>query len=221
MQNRFFNLSRSITIMRHSESLWNVSGRVQGRSGDPSITLSSTGRLAAQSLLMPKPHVLVSSPLLRCKQTAEAWFDTPFDKLTIQTQVSPNLLEIHAGIYEGRLIKELQNDPLWRHWMDDPATFPGFPGGETLPEFQSRVLRGFGEVCVEHGDANKHVCVITHGVVMRVLKCFLANQNLAHLWTHQATNLERIQLSHEQIIKFQQFYKQCSMSDTSVSPKRF
>lgn len=209
-KNLFFNaphLTRSITVMRHSESTWNVAGYIQGRSSDPSIVLTPAGRSAARSLFasVPKPDILITSPLLRCIQTAEAGFSLPFDKLPMLTRMNPYLLEIHAGDYEGRLIKDQENDPLWQIWMKDPTAFPGFPGGETLVEFQNRVLQGLGIICSEHGDANKQVLVITHGVVMRVLKCFLADQSLDHLWKHQVSNLEQIHLTPAQIIQFQQY----------------
>ncbi len=55
---------------------------------------------------------------------------------------------------------------------------------------------------------------------MRVLKCFLADQDLTHLWSHQVTNLEQICLSEAQIFKFQQFHMQCSINDATASPKR-
>ena len=122
------------------------------------------------------------------------------------TRMNSHLLEINAGHYEGRLIKDQENDPLWQIWMKDPMAFPGFPGGETLVEFQSRVLQGLGRICTEHGGANQQVLVITHGVVMRVLKCFLADQNLEHLWKHQVSNLEQIHFTQAQIIQFQQYY---------------
>ena len=170
---------------------------------------------------LPKPHTLIVSPLIRCKQTAEAWFDTSFEQIPITTKQEPKLLEIHAGIYEGRNIDELKNDPLWKIWMNDPASFPGFPEGEKLEDFSHRVLHGAAKLCMEHEDLNHRVCVITHGVVMRVLKCFIADQGLEHLWTHQVTNLEQIHLSEEQIMKFRAFHKQCSINDDNVSTRRF
>ena len=227
MRHHLFRLPRYFTIMRHAESVWNVAGKVQGRLDDPSITLSPLGWQAAQALQLPKPHVLITSPLLRCKQTASAWLGADFDKLPVDTKMKSDILEIHAGHYEGRFIKDLQHDPLWQVWMKDPTRFPGFPGGETLAEFQHRILHGIGEICADYGDKQLsdgtpvNVCVLTHGVAMRVIKCFLAWQGAEHLWSHQATNLEQIHLSGAQIQQFQAHYAQCSMMDAKVSPNFF
>lgn len=211
-------LSR-IVFIRHAESKWNVLRKVQGNLADPTITLTPAGQLSVRPALaaLPKPHTLIVSPLIRCKQTAEAWFDTSFEQIPITTKQEPNLLEINAGIYEGRNIDELKNDPLWKLWMNDPISFPGFPEGEKLEDFSRRVLQSAATLCMDHADSNQRVCVITHGVVMRVLKCFIADQGLEHLWTHQVTNLERIHLSEEQILKFRAFHMQCSMNADKLS----
>lgn len=220
ISNQFFKLPR-LVFMRHGESEWNVKKIVQGSSPDPSITLTSAGRASVKSTLasVPKPQLLISSPLLRCKQTGEAWFDRPFDHIPIPTKMNPAIAEINAGIYEGLYLDDLKNDPVWQQWMTNPMSF-GFPGGETLIAFSDRVLRGAGAICTEHADTKQLTYVITHGVVMRVLKCFLADQDLSHLWTHKVENLEQIALSDEQILKFQQFHKACAINDATGSPNR-
>jgi broad specificity phosphatase PhoE len=143
----------------------------------------------------------------------------PYEQIPIPTKVNPAMAEINAGIYEGLCLDELNNDLVWQQWMSNPASFE-FPGGEKLTEFSDRVLRGAGAICAEHGNSKQITYVITHGVVMRVLKCFLADQDLTHLWSHQVTNLEQICLSDAQIMKFQQFHQQCSINDATISPKR-
>ena len=223
MPNQFFRVPK-ITFIRHAESCWNAPRvRVQGRSPDPSITLTKAGRLSVKPTLatLSKPRILLSSPLPRCIQTAEAWFDLPFERIPVQTKICPDLSEIHAGIYEGRWLNELKNDPLWQQWISDPMTFPGFPEGETPTEFYERVLRATTAICAEYGNIKQPVYVITHGVFMRALKCLLADQDLRHLWTYQVTNLEQIYLSDAQILKFQRSYTHCSISPDNVSPKRF
>ncbi|PJD93959.1 MAG: phosphoglycerate mutase [Legionella sp.] len=208
MTRSIFKMPR-IVFIRHAESVWNVSGQVQGSLSHPCITLSEKGVASVQPMLaaLPKPQVLITSPLIRCKQTAEAWFGVPFDRIQIPTKVEPAMAEIKAGTYEGLYIKDLKDDPLWRVWMKHPATFPGFPEGEDLHAFSHRILRGAGEICAAYPHPNQTVCVFTHGVVMRVLKCFLANQDISQLWAHKVDNLEQIPLSEEQILKFQHFHQ--------------
>lgn len=192
----------TITIMRHAESVWNANRRrVQGASTNPEIVLSENGRQSVQSTLkhITKPDLLITSPLLRCKQTAEAWFNCPFENIPVQKKVDAALREIRAGIYEGRFIDEIAREKLWKDWLKNPLTFSGFPNGETPEEFQNRVLNAFSKIGSEHGDTAQQVCVITHGIVMRVLKCFLDNKDLSHLWNYDVTNLERIVLKNDQV----------------------
>lgn len=207
---KFFQFSQfsGVRIMRHGESTWNIEGKVQGRSPDASIVLTDAGRLAAKMSFaaMPKPDLIISSPLPRCQQTAEAGWGVSFNNLPCQTRLCPDLMEIHAGCYEGRLLSDLKQDLFWQQWMQDPEAFPGFPEGENLADFANRVLRSIGGICVEQGGSQQHVCVITHGVAMRVIKCFMADQSLKNLWSHKIDNLEEISLSLEQIMKFQAYY---------------
>lgn len=209
----------SITIRRHGESVWNKLRKVQGCSKDLSITLTAEGRLAIQSQLMtvPKPTVLITSDLLRAQQTAEAWFGVPFNQIPLPTKVMPAISEINAGIYEGKDIDSLKDDPLWQLWMTNPLAFPGFPGGENLTDFADRVKKGIASICAEYGDSKHHVCVISHGVVMRVLRCFLAGQSLEHIWSHQVANLEQIDLTQEQIKEFQAWHK-AELANGTIQP---
>lgn len=217
LSNQFFKPA-GVVFFRHGESTWNVLRRVQGGSKDPSIMLTDAGRAAVKAQLrtLPKPQLLICSPLLRCKQTAETWFDKPFDQIPIPTRINPAMAEINAGIYEGKYIDDLKNDPLWQQWMSNPAPFE-FPEGETLIDFSGRILRCVGDICSEQIKTKQITYVITHGVAMRVIKNKLANQDLGDLWKNTVDNLEQIALSDEQIM---QFHKQCAINDVTVSPKR-
>lgn len=209
-----------IRFFRHGESNWNLEKRVQGASLSEKIVLSPAGRLSVKSTLIhtPKPHVLITSPALRCKQTGEEWLSSAWDKKMIPRRINEDILEIRAGKYEGLLIPTLSEDRLWQQWMTDPKGFVGFPGGENLTEFSHRVLRGVADICAEYGDSKLRVYVITHGVVMRVLKCVLLDQDLSHLWEHQVNNLEQIILSPEQIKKFPQIYSQLLSAAPKLTP---
>lgn len=191
-----------IDIIRHAESAGNAHPRrVQGSSVDPAFSLTDKGRDSVKSLLKntSKPDLLILSPLLRCKQTAEEWFGCDFASIPIRTKIVPDLKEINAGIYEGSYIYQLAYDAQWKLWLTDPHAFNGFPNGETPFEFQHRVLNAFSNICSEYGDTSLHVGVITHGIVMRVLKCYLNQKDLSHLWTYDVTNLEKISLTKFQL----------------------
>ncbi|MCR9191129.1 MAG: histidine phosphatase family protein [Gammaproteobacteria bacterium] len=201
--------SLQLTFVRHAQSKWNLAGLVQGQDRDPTITLTDVGRASIPMLLStlgPKPDLIISSPLKRCIETARIWRNSSFDPST-PIVLSEALAEISAGSYEGLRLADLKNDLLWKKWMETPQDFPGFPKGESLVDFEQRVLAGVSNICVKN-DSLDHIYVFTHGVVMRVIKCFLAEQDLSHLWAHQVENLEQLTLTPDQIERFQKLQVQ-------------
>ncbi|WP_058498441.1 histidine phosphatase family protein [Legionella gratiana] len=199
-----------IVIMRHAETLWNEPRkRIQGQSSSSEIVLSDKGKqdIIATMSSTKTPDLLILSPLLRCIQTAETWFGMQFKEIKTPTVFIDGLKEVNAGRLEGLYVDELSEDSkkIWEHWKNDPLTFPGFPEGETLAEFQDRVLHTFSEICNNYGDNPQDIYIIAHGGPMRVLGCFLNNKDLSHLWDHAVSNLEKIELTHDQIIRLQDY----------------
>jgi len=110
-------------------------------------------------------QAVVSSPLERCVQTAEAvTAGRGFD-----VQTDDRLGEARYGDWTGRTIKELVKEPLWKVVQQHPsaAVFPG-PEGEGLAETQARAVAavrawnaalGPGAVWLacSHGDVIKAV----------------------------------------------------------------
>jgi probable phosphomutase (TIGR03848 family) len=80
---------------------------------------------------------VVSSPLERCRQTADAV--VAGRDLTVQDDV--RLGEARYGDWTGRAIKDLAKEPLWKVVQQHPsaAVFPG-PEGEGLAQTQARAV---------------------------------------------------------------------------------
>ena len=199
-----------IVVMRHAETNYNYPRkRMQGLSPSDKIHISERGRQEAASKLasITLPDILIMSPLLRCKQTVEAWAGNDLTKIKSQINFMDGLKEVDVGELEDFYVDELEKHEkygsIWQSWKMDPLHFPGFPGGEKLHTFQSRVLNAFSDICKKHTlNPTLNICVVTHGGPMRVLKCFLANKDLSHLWDGQdITNLERLELTSEQILR--------------------
>lgn len=73
---------------------------------------------------------------------------------------------------------------------------------ENLSDFQSRILTTFSDISHKYESNNSYV--ITHGSVMRILKCVF-NDNL-HGWTNEKIkNLEKLELSKEQITQLKSY----------------
>ncbi len=107
----------------------------------PGISLDATGRAQAATLadrLRPiSLAAIVSSPLERCRETAEA--------IAAGRQPSPpfeldeRLGDVRYGDWTGRTFKELRRERLWKSIHVDPSSFR-FPNGEALHEMGARAV---------------------------------------------------------------------------------
>ncbi len=116
--------------------------------------------LASRGLLR-----IVSSPLIRCRETAAAL--AAHSSLPIE--VDPDLREVDFGRWEKLTFEEAaQQDPqAVKHWAEEPDEF-AFPGGEALPDFRARVKRVMARLGAMPDDGT---LVVTHGGVVRTAIC--------------------------------------------------
>jgi probable phosphomutase (TIGR03848 family) len=91
----------------------------------------------AQRLAGVPIRAIVSSPLERCQQTANALADSR--GMPVETDV--RLIECGYGDWTGQEIKKLAKDPLWKVVQAHPSavTFPG-EGGEAIRDAQVRAV---------------------------------------------------------------------------------
>jgi len=129
----------TVVLLRHGRTTANAGGVLAGWT--PGVELDDSGRAQVQAVgerLAKVPlAAIVSSPLERCRQTADAVADGR--ELAVQTD--DRLGEARYGDWTGRTIKELSKEPLWKVVQQHPsaAVFPG-PEGEGLAQTQSRAV---------------------------------------------------------------------------------
>jgi broad specificity phosphatase PhoE len=119
--------------------------------------LDERGRAAARSLAraVPANAALVSSPALRCVQTAEAT-GRHFD-------CEPQLAECDFGRWAGTRLADVaaSDRDAARAWMAEPDACPH--GGESLSDFARRVAEWLDAQAAERGA----LVAITHAGVVR------------------------------------------------------
>jgi probable phosphomutase (TIGR03848 family) len=129
----------TVILLRHGRTTANAAGVLAGWT--PGVQLDDTGSAQVQAVgerLAKVPlAAVVSSPLERCRQTAEA----VVAGRDLAVQDDDRLGEARYGDWTGRSIKELSKDPLWKVVQQHPsaAVFPG-PEGEGLAQTQSRAV---------------------------------------------------------------------------------
>lgn len=152
--------------MRHGSTEWNAAGRFMSRTDLP---LSHEGFEELERSLAVvravRPTVVVTSPAVRCRQTA----DVALEALSLKKlDVWSELVEIDFGSFEGHTFNQLVTGPqsqLFNSWLDPSSESLGSPGGESWEAVHQRSaavirrLEGLGE------DA----LVISHGYFIRAI----------------------------------------------------
>lgn len=149
-----------LDLLRHGET---EQGGLRG-SLDDALTDKGWAQMRSAVAEAGPWQVLVSSPLQRCGRFA----DELGARLKLPVQREPALQELHFGDWEGRSaaqIMEDQADALGLFWADPYAFTP--PNGEPVEVFADRVLAAVERLRLQH--AGKHVLLVTHGGVMRLL----------------------------------------------------
>ena len=109
----------------------------------PGIPLDDRGRRQAEALaarLVPvELDAIISSPLERCRQTADAIAAAGAARPVVQEDA--RLGECHYGDWTGQPLKRLAKEPLWRVVQAHPgaARFPG-EDGESITDMQHRAV---------------------------------------------------------------------------------
>jgi len=143
----------ALFVVRHGQTEANASGLLLGRA-DPG--LDETGRRQATAMVACLPHGarVVTSPLSRCRQTA----DRIVEALEAEpAQTDDRLIELDYGDLDLTPLRDVPAST-WRAWQADPDFRP--PNGETLNELARRVGESLDELWPEAkvGD----VVVVTH-----------------------------------------------------------
>ncbi len=169
-----------LALIRHGQTDWNLAERMQGRTDIP---LNDTGReqaLAAASALAGESwHVVVSSPLLRARETAEiiaAHLGVPLGASYDE------LVEQNFGVAEGTHVAEL--DTRWPN--------RDFEGKEPDEEVGPRGIRGLERIARDHDGAR--VLAVAHGTLIR--------HTLAAITGHEPRHYPKLDNASSSFVRF-------------------
>jgi probable phosphomutase (TIGR03848 family) len=184
----------TLILVRHGRTTANAGGTLAGRL--PGVRLDDTGEEQVRRIgerLAPVPvAALVSSPLERCKQTAKAI--AVAHPATLRIASDKGLSECDYGDWQGRALKDLAKEPLWKTVQTQPSAAV-FPGGESMVTMQSRavsaVRRHDAAVEAEHGPGAVWVAV-SHG---DIIKSILADALGMHLDLFQRIHVDPASVS--------------------------
>ncbi len=105
---------------------------------------------------------VISSPLTRCKQSAELLATAQ----NIPLHIEPNLAEIHFGEWENQCVDAVMAEENISQLWQDPMNFCA-PQGEPTAALQKRTLQAWNDLLKAH--QGQRLLVVTHGGVIRML----------------------------------------------------
>ena len=156
----------TVLLMRHGRTTANATGELAGRLP---VELDDTGRAQATRAgvrLRDLPlAAVVSSPLIRCRQTVGLALPES------EPVLDDGLIECGYGDWEGRPLKDLSQDPLWPVVQQHPSAVV-FPNGEAMAAMSARAVATIrawdAKVAAEHGpEAVWLAC--SHGDVIKAI----------------------------------------------------
>lgn len=167
-------MKTTIWLVRHGETDWNASRRLQGSTD---IELNAVGRAQADLVAGWFGPVgldaIYASPLARTVQTAMPLVT----QRDLSLQLMPELAERHFGIFQGLTPEEVsqQFPEGHRRWQArDPDFCP--QGGESLRDFAQRVQTGLQGLISRH--LGHSIAVFSHGGVLDIVYRFAKQLDL-------------------------------------------
>ncbi|HXH78109.1 histidine phosphatase family protein [Nocardioides sp.] len=188
----------TVILVRHGRTTANATGVLAGRLAGVRLDERGAEQATATGMRLAPVRLaaVVSSPLERCKQTARAIGSHQPQAPTITTD--RRLSECDYGEWQGRALKDLAKEPLWKVVQSQPSAVV-FPGGESMRAMQDRAVEAVRRhdrlVQKEHGDDAVWVAV-SHG---DVIKAILADALGTHLDLFQRIQVDPASVS---IVRF-------------------
>ncbi len=158
----------NLLLIRHALNDW-VGERLAGWT--PEVHLNDEGHAQAKALVQRLAEVplaaIYSSPLERALQTAQPLAEAR----GLEVEVRTALGEARYGDWTGRSLKGLKEEALWPVVQVHPSGVR-FPGGESIPEVQARLVAEFAGIRDAH--PGETVAVFSHSDPIKLAVAYYA-----------------------------------------------
>jgi broad specificity phosphatase PhoE len=164
-----------IVLVRHGQTEPNRAGRLLGHADPP---LNERGRQQADALATvlehgPAPRLVLTSPLLRARETAE--------RISVATgtpvRTDERLIELDYGEWDERPLRDIPAD-VGTRWRSDPSF--AAPGGESLVDLRSRVTPCAEELMDLASDGI--IIVVSHVSPIKAIICWALDLADSYAW---------------------------------------
>lgn len=168
-------------IVRHGETDWNKSRRIQGQSDIP---LNEFGRRLAGKTAAGLKNVsfsaCFSSPLKRAVETAEIILNGR----AVPVVTDKRIEEMAFGEWEGKCCsKENWEVPERFHaFFDDPAQYVPAAGGESFAQIRARTGGFLLELSRKREYEGKNILITTHGAALSGMLNYMKDAPFNEYW---------------------------------------
>jgi broad specificity phosphatase PhoE len=165
---------RSLLLVRHAPT---AATRASAFPAGEELDARGCSQAAGLAAALPRRAEAITSPALRCRQTAEA--------AGLAASVDDAIADCDFGSWAGRTLAEVnETDPDGvRDWMLDPEAAPH--GGESLAVLSARIARWLDA----QAELEGRVVAITHGEVVKAAIVHALGAPLHAFWRIDAAPL--------------------------------
>ncbi|MDX8391677.1 MAG: histidine phosphatase family protein [Mariprofundaceae bacterium] len=165
-------MATTIDLLRHGALIGGMRYR-----GTTEAQLSEAGRTAMDAIwaqLSGRVDCIVSSPLSRCREAANAWSA----QAGIDCDIIDDLREMHYGAWEGLRAADIEQQfpSMLAKWRENPVGMQ-IPDAETIEDFAARIIHAWQRV-LQAADG-KHVLLVAHSGTLRVILTHVLGASLA------------------------------------------
>ena len=169
-------------IIRHGETDWNKTKRLQGKTDIPLNAFGKElARKTAEGLQDVSFDLVITSPLKRARETAIIIKNNREIPMIEDARIE----EMSFGQYEGMCCKgEGFNipDEEFHYFFDEPESYRPTGEGESFPEFCSRVENFLDDLLTNHEYQNDTILLVVHGAVLCAMLRKMKNRSLREFW---------------------------------------
>ena len=160
---------RSLYLIRHGQTEWNLEGRLQGGKDSPlTVQGKRQAEAIAASLGKAPPGLILASPLGRARKTAGIIAKA----LAIPAEEDARLGELRFGGAEGLTLKEVDRRwPGFRDEREDDKWHTRWPDGENYQDADARIASYIADVLTPHlqDGSSAPIAVVGHETVNMIL----------------------------------------------------
>lgn len=150
-------VERLLTLVRHGQTAANAQNLLQGHVNHPldDIGHAQVSLLGTAVQKIAPVSRVISSPLLRAQQTAQAITQELSQGIEVETD--PRWIELNYGDFDGQPVSSVSPEQ-WATWRTDEHFRP--PHGETLAELSVRVQEAIDNLLAD--SVSSHIVVVSH-----------------------------------------------------------